>query len=156
MENTNTGTKKAIENGSGEKTGIIEKVSETAGKIQEQVKAKTEQLGETAGKAKEKVSDNLATAADTVHTKADSAQKVLDETADKAAEYAHQAINKANQYGHRTADALSSSSEYIKNFDYEETKEQVIETLREKPQIGFALAGILGLIIGLLIGGRRK
>lgn len=156
MGNTNVGTKTVNEDGSTEMSGIINKVGETASKIQEQVKAKTEQFGETAGKAKEKVSDNLANAAGTVHTKADTAQEVLDKSADVINEYAHQAINKVNEYGHRTADALESSSEYLKNFDYEETKEQVIETLREKPQIGFALAGILGLIIGLLLGRSRK
>ena len=156
MENTNLGTKTAKENSSSDANGIINKVGETAGKIQEQVKAKTEQLGETAGKAKEKVSDNLANAAGNIHTKADSAQEVLDKKADVINEYAHQAIDKANKLGHRTAEALDSSSEYIKNFDYEGTKDQVIETLREKPQLGFALAGILGLIIGLLIGRRNS
>lgn len=156
MENTNLGPKKATEIGSSETNNIVNKVSETATKIQEQLKAKTEQLGETAGKAKEKVSENLANAAGTVHTKADTAQEVLDEKADVLNEYAHQTINKANQYGHRAADALESSSEYLKNFDYEETKDQIIETIREKPQIGFALAGILGLIIGLLLGRRNS
>ena len=159
MGNSNAGTKKVREKSSPKITdasGIVNNVAETAAKLQEQVKVRTGQIGETVGKAREKVSANLINVAGSIHTNADNAQKILDEKADKFNDYAHQALNKANQLGHRTADALDSSSNYIKNFDYEETKEQVIETFREKPQLGFALAGIFGLIVGLLIGRRSS
>lgn len=142
MENkTGTATKQITEN--------IENFSESTDKFKDKV---VQKVGET----KDKVTENLSTAASKIHEKSDTAQEFLDTRADNFNEYAHQAIEKANQYGHRAADALNSSSEYISNFDYDKTKQQVVETLKEKPQIGFAVAGLFGLIIGLLLGRRNS
>lgn len=158
MANTNTGAKTAANtnNDTARTSDLLQKANEAAEKFRDEVKNRTDQLGESMGKAKVKVSDNLANAAESVHTKADSAQEYLDGKADKLNDYAHQTIDRANQYGHRTADVLNNSSEFIKNFDLVETKDQLVETLREKPQIGLAIAGIFGLIIGLLIGRRSN
>lgn len=142
MENkTGTATKQIKEN--------IENVSESAENFKDKV---VQKVGET----KEKVTDNLSTVADKFHEKSDTAQEFLDTRADNINQYAHQAIDKVNQYGHKAADAINSSSEYLNNFDYESTKRQVVGTIKEKPQVGFAIAGIFGLLIGLLIGRRNS
>ncbi|MGI8885145.1 MAG: hypothetical protein ACR2IA_12970 [Pyrinomonadaceae bacterium] len=130
--------KETIENGTNSTENIKDKV--------------VQKVGET----KEKVTENLSTAADKFHEKSDTAQEFLASGADNLNEYAHQAIGKVNQIGHRAADALSSSSDYINNFDYEKTKQQVVETIKEKPQIGLAIAGLFGLIIGLILGRRNS
>ncbi len=138
---TGTATKQVQEN--------IENVSESTENLKDRVAQK---VGET----REKFSENLSNAAHRIHEKSDSAQEFLDLRADNLSEYAHQAIEKANHLGHRAADALSNSSEYINNFDFEKTKQQVVETIKEKPQIGIAVAGLFGLIIGLLLGRRNS
>ena len=128
---------------------------------------KVENLKNKADEVKEKVTNNLSGAADKVHTRVDSAQEFLDEKTDKAGElakqaaakaneYAHQTIDKANQIGQKAATAISSSSDYIRNFDLEETKQQVKESFKEKPELTVAIAGIFGLLIGLLIGRKSK
>lgn len=131
-------------------------VRENVGNISESTDNLKEKVAQRVGETREKFSENLSNAASKVHEKSDSAQEFLDARADNLSEYAHQAIKKANNIGHRAADALSNSSEYINNFDYEKTKQQVVETIKEKPQIGFALAGLFGLIIGLLLGRRNS
>ena len=142
MENkTGTAAKQIKEN--------LDNVSNSTEKLKDKV---VQKVGET----KEKVTENLSTAADKFHEKSDTAQEFLASGADNLNEYAHQAIGKVNQIGHRAADALNSSSEYINNFDYEKTKQQVVETIKEKPQIGLAIAGIFGLIIGLILGRRNS
>lgn len=108
------------------------------------------------GETKEKITENLSAAAGKFHETSDKAQEILEDKAGNLNEYARQAIDKANQIGHRAADALNSSSEYINDFDFEKTKQQVVETIKEKPQIGFAIAGFFGLIIGLLLGRKTK
>ena len=142
MENkTGTAAKQIKEN--------FDNVSNSTEKLKDKV---VQKVGET----KEKVTENLSTAADKFHEKSDKAQELLESGAENLNEYAHQAIGKVNQFGHRAADALSSSSDYINNFDFEKTKQQVVETIKEKPQIGFAIAGLFGLIIGLLLGRKNS
>ena len=127
----------------------VENVSNSAEKLKEKV---VQKVGET----KEKVTDNLSTVADKFHEKSDVAQDFLETGVDNLNDFAHQAIGKVNQFGHKAADALSNSSEYLNNFDYKKTKQQVVGTIKEKPQVGFAIAGIFGLLIGLLIGRRNS
>lgn len=141
MKKEGTATKQVKEN--------VENITESTGNFKEKV---AQRVGDT----REKFSENLSNAANKIHEKSDTAQEFLDARADNFTEYAHQAIEKVNHLGHRAADALSNSSEYINNFDYEKTKQQVVETLKEKPQVGFALAGLFGLIIGLLLGRRNS
>lgn len=127
----------------------VENVSDSAENFKDKV---VQKVGET----KEKVTGNLSTVADKFHEKSDVAQEFLGTGADNLNEFAHQAIGKVNEFGHKAADALSNSSEYLNNFDYEKTKQQVVGTIKEKPQVGFAIAGIFGLLIGLLIGRRNS
>lgn len=142
MENkTGTATQKIKQN--------IEDNFESAENFKEKIVQKAEGT-------KERVSENLSNAANKFHERSDTAQEFLDAKADNLNEYAHQAIEKVNHFGHRAADALNTSSEYINNFDYEKTKQQVVETIKEKPQIGIAVAGLFGLIIGLLLGRRNS
>jgi len=139
--NTNTATKKAFEN--------IEETKNTA-------QTKIDQYLETSNvkleNAKGKISENLAGAAETLHTKADTAQEYLKEKADKLNETAHEKIEKANQFGHRAATAIESSSDYVKNFDIAEAGNKIKTTVKKNPQVGIALAGIFGLLIGILVG----
>lgn len=142
----------------------MEKKNGTAAK---QVKENTENISgstenfkekvvQKVGETKEKVTGNLSNLADKLHERSDSAQEFLDVRTDTFNEYAHQAIQKANQFGHRAADALNSSTDYINNFDFDKTKQQVVEKIKEKPQIGMAIAGLFGLIIGLFLGRRNS
>jgi ElaB/YqjD/DUF883 family membrane-anchored ribosome-binding protein len=138
---TGTATKQVREN--------VENISESTENFKEKV---VQKVGET----KEKVTGNLSNLANKLHERSDSAQEFLDGRTDNLNEYAHQAIGKANQFGHRAADALNSSTDYINNFDFDKTKQQVVETIKQKPQIGLAIAGLFGLIIGLLLGRRNS
>lgn len=117
---------------------------------------KVENLKNKANEVKEKVSANLSGAAKTVHSKANKAGEYAQQAADKAGEYAHQAVDKANQFGHKAADAIASSSEYLKNFDLDEKKQQVKETFKENPGLTVAVAGIFGLLLGLLLGRKKQ
>lgn len=134
-------------------TGTVKKqIEENFNSAKETTENLKEKVVQKASETKEKVTGNLSTAADKVHEKSDSAQNFLDSRADTLNDYAHQAIGKANKFGHRAAEALSNSSDYINNFDYEKTKHQVVKTVKDKPQIGLAIAGIFGLLIGLIVG----
>ena len=115
-----------------------------------------EKIVQKVGETKGKVTENLSNAASKVHEKSDTALEFLDSGADNLNKYAHQAIEKANQFGHRAADAINNSSEYINNFDYNKSKQQVVKTVKDNPQIGFAIAGLFGLIIGLFIGRKNS
>ncbi|HQU83541.1 MAG TPA: hypothetical protein PKY59_10465 [Pyrinomonadaceae bacterium] len=139
--NTNTATKKVTEN--------IEDVKNTA---KEKVGQYLETSGEKISNVKEKLSDNLAGAAEKLHKNSDSAQDYLNKKADQFNEIAHEKIEKANQFGHRAAATLEGSSDYVKNFDFAEAGNKIKTTVKQKPQIGIALAGIFGLLIGLLVG----
>lgn len=75
---------------------------------------------------------------------------------EKVGEYAQQGLEKANQYKQQAADALASSKDYIKNFDYSAAGQQIKTTVKEKPEVSIAIAGIFGLLIGLLIGRRTR
>jgi ElaB/YqjD/DUF883 family membrane-anchored ribosome-binding protein len=154
--NNNTGTQNALEetdlsNGAvqGENTSLTESLSDT-------VEPYTERIAEKLTAVKLKVSDNLSGAAEKIHSSSDAAQDYLFDKSDKVNTFAHHTIEKANNLGHRAADALDASSGYIKNFDLAETKGQVLNTVKERPEISLAIAGFSGLLIGLLIGRSLK
>lgn len=139
------------------KTGTATKqFKENTENIFESTENFKEKVVQKVGETKEKVTGNLSNLANKLHERSDTAQEFLDVRTDNFNEYAHQAIHKANQFGHRAADALNSSTDYINNFDFDKTKQQVVETIKEKPQIGMAIAGLFGLIIGLLLGRRNS
>ena len=155
MNNTNdTATKQAKENEANLKNDIAIKAQYTINKVKAQASNKAEQISEITATYKAKVSDNLSGAAKKVHQKSDTAQDFLSKQADKANEYTHQAIKKVNQISHRAADALKTSSEYVKNFDLAETTQQVKKTIKQKPGLSLGIVGIFGLLIGLLVGRR--
>lgn len=154
MSNSNSTATKQVKDDI-QKTNVSDKTENTIDKLKKEVQAKAEQFGETAGNYKEKVSDNLAGAADKIHAKSDTAQGFLSDKADIINEYAQNTIEKVNQIGHRAADALSNSSEYVKNFDISETRQQVKNSIKDKPELSIAIAGVFGLLIGLLIGRKR-
>jgi ElaB/YqjD/DUF883 family membrane-anchored ribosome-binding protein len=124
--------------------------------VKDELKNKFGQLGDKATVYKEKVSDNLLTAAEKVHEKSDTAQTYLDQKADSVNEFAHQTIGKANEFGHRAAEALNTSSDYVRNFDFEETRGQLKTSIQKRPEVSIAIAGIFGLMLGLLIGKRAR
>ncbi len=156
MNNSNNTATKQVKDDIAEiKDNITSKAENTIDKVKQGVQVKAEQIGETAGNYKGKVSGNLAGAADKVHEKSDTAQGFLSDKADVINEYAHNTIEKVNQIGQRAADVLANSSDYIKNFDIAETRQQVKTTIKDKPELSIAIAGIFGLLIGLLIG-RKK
>ena len=139
------------------KTGTATKqIKENMENVSEPTENFKDKMAQKVGETKEKVTGNLSNLANKLHESSDSAQEFLDVRTDSFNEYAHQAIGKANQFGHRAADALNVSTDYINNFDFDKTKQQVVETIKEKPQIGLAIAGLFGLIIGLLLGRRNS
>lgn len=117
-----------------------------------------ENLDNTADKTavlKDKVSNNISNIADKLHQGAVSGKTFLNDRTDKVNALAHQALEKASEIGHRAADAVGNSSEYIKNFDLEETKESVKAAVKEKPEYLLLAVGVLGLAVGYLLG-RKK
>ncbi len=104
---------------------------------------------------KETVADKFAGAADVVHEKADAAQHVLNDKADRVNEVAHNAIEKINYFGHKAAESLERSSDYVRDFDLSETRRNLTNRVGERPEMSLAIAGIVGLALGLLIGRRR-
>lgn len=139
--NSNTATKKVKDN-----------IKEAAAAAEAKIGQYLENSSEKLESAKSKVSDNLSGAAEKIHKNSDTAQVYLKEKADKLNETAHKKIEKANEFGHRTASAIETSSDYVKNFDIAEAGNKIKNTVKQKPQIGIALAGIFGLLIGLLVG----
>jgi ElaB/YqjD/DUF883 family membrane-anchored ribosome-binding protein len=124
--------------------------------VKEELKNKFSQFEDKANIYKEKVSDNLSGAAGKVHEKSDTAQEYLNQKADSVNDFAHQTIGKANELGHRAAEALNTSSDYVRNFDLEEAGTRIKTTVQQRPEISIAVAGIFGLMLGLLIGRRVR
>ncbi len=153
--NNDTATRQVKESTEELKNSVADKTANAVEKLKQEVQARANQIGDVAIGYKGKVSENMSVAADKVHQKSDTAQDFFSDKADLVNEYAHQTIGKVNQIGHKAADVLSVSSEYVKNFDIAETRQQVKETIREKPGASLAIAGVFGLLIGLLMG-RKK
>lgn len=160
----NTGTRTASDNLNINETGnvtqtgaaiqnVAESLAETVDGSAESLK---EQFSEKIGAFKEKVSDNLSGIAGKVHDGSDTAQDFLIDKTDKVNTYAHHTIEAANHLGHRAADALDASSGYVRNFDLAETRQQVMATIKQRPEVSIAVAGVFGLLIGLLIGRSSK
>lgn len=146
-----TGTKQVKDQLNNNQESLTVKSDEVVKNLKSQAQDKIEAVGSNIEALRDKVSTNLSGVAEAVHTKADTAQEFLDNKTDKFSDYAHQAIGVANTYGHRAAGALETSSEYVKKIDINETGQQLKNTL-QKPQVGLAVAGILGIFVGLLIG----
>ena len=154
----NTGTKSAADNFDLNNAGVAleNTAAEIGNSVNNAAETVKEPFSEKVGAFKEKVSENLSGIAEKVHERSDSAQDYLLEKSDKVNSYAHQTIEAANQFGHRAADALDASSGYVKNFDLAETRHNVMETIKQRPEVSIAVAGVFGLLIGLLIGRSSK
>lgn len=146
--------------------GLLEPTG-TLNLVKDDLKTKFTKIEDKANVYKEKVSDNLLGVAQKVHEKSDTTSTYLDQKvdsinefthakADTINEFAHHTIEKANHIGHRAADALSSSSDYLRNFDFEEARGQIKTTIQQKPELSLAVAGIFGLMLGLMIGRRAR
>lgn len=143
--NIETATKRAKTNFADKKDNIeggVNQALENSGKKLENIKGK--------------VSENLAEAADKLHKNSDTAQEFLSVKADRFNKFAHGKIEKANQLGHRAANVLENSSDYVKKLDFSETGDKIKKTVSQKPQVGIALAGVFGLLIGLLVGRKTR
>lgn len=101
---------------------------------------------------KGRVSNNISNIADKIHHGADSGKAFLDERVEKTNVLAHQALDKASQIGHQAADAISSSSEYIKNFDLENAKDSVKTAIKDKPEALVLAVGIIAFAVGYMVG----
>ncbi len=129
--------------------------------------AMKESVEESGANLKFKLADNLSTAANTVHDKSDSVKEAADSGIDKtknviesglgkANSMAHTAVAKANSLGHRTASVMESTSQYVKDFDLAEAKEELKAKVAAKPELSLITAGFFGLAIGLLVGSRFR
>lgn len=107
-----------------------------------------ENMSDKSATLKEKVSDNISNISDKIHQGADSGKTFLNDRTEQANVLAQQAFDKASE-------AVSNSSEYIKNFDLEGTKESVKSAVKENPEILLITVGILGLAVGYLLGKRN-
>lgn len=116
------------------------------------VEKNQENMTEKAETLKEKVSENISAVADKINQGADSGKAFLNDSAEKVNTLAHQALDKAGDIGQRAANVVGDSSEYIKNFDFEETRESVKNAIKEKPEIALITVAVLGLAVGYLLG----
>ena len=137
---TNTATKQVKEASADKKVNLV-------GNTDQEIQNKSDQDGVSANSSKEKVSDNLTSTADKIQQKSDTAQGFLSDKADVINEYAHHTIEKANQIGHRAADVLANSSDYVKNFRYCRNSTTMKNTIKEKPELSIAIAGVFGLLL---------
>lgn len=101
---------------------------------------------------KVRLADNLSTAASKVHDGSDRAENALNAGVDKVHDYAQNTVHKANVLAHKTANALESTSDYVKDFKLSEAEEQLRATVANRPAVSLAAAGFFGLAVGLLIG----
>jgi ElaB/YqjD/DUF883 family membrane-anchored ribosome-binding protein len=108
--------------------------------------------GEKLHLLKESVAENLSATAGSVHDRSDAAQAYLDQKADSVNEFAHRTIGKVNYLGHKTADALETSSGYLKELDLAEKRQMIKANISRRPEISIAVAAAFGLTIGLLLG----
>lgn len=126
------------------------------GKATKQVKEKIEENLESATDKAEnlkgRVSDNISNIADKIHQGTDSGKAFLDDRVEKTNVLAHEALDKASRIGHQAADAITNSSEYIKNFDIENARESVKNAVKEKPEVLILAVGVLGFAVGYLLG----
>lgn len=116
------------------------------------VEENLEKANDKAATLKDKVSDNVSNIADKLNQGADSGKELLNNGAEKVNALAQQALDKAGDIKNIATDAVSNSSEYIKNFDLEETKESIKAAIKEKPEIVLITVGVLGLAVGYLLG----
>src|SRR5690606_17905763 len=122
----------------------------TEKKADEVVKNVTNTIDGKADGFKFKLADNLASAASAVHDRSDRAENVLTAGVDKAHDYAQNTVHKANVLAHKTADAIESTSGYVKEFKLAEAEEQLRTTVANRPGTSIAVAGLFGLTVGLM------
>ena len=91
---------------------------------------KLDQLNQKVETYQEKVLDNVSNVVEKVRRNSDAAQEFLSGKAELFNEYANS----------------------IKDFDFEQTKEKVIKSVRKNPELSLAVAGVVGLLIGFLVG----
>lgn len=87
--------------------------------------------------------------------KAESIRKYLDDKKDIVNEYAQNTIHKVNELSQRASEVFSGSADYVKNFDFDNAKNQLETRVREKPGMSLVIAGGLGLLIGLIVRKRK-
>jgi len=132
-------------------------------KAKESIEAIEQKLGET----QEVAADKLASTAENLHERSDNVKEFLSEKAEKiedtvrtktyeAGDLTQQTIEKVNKIGHKAADVVESSSDYVRDFDPTRVKETVIMTVREKPELTIAAAGLFGLFLGFLVGRKSR
>jgi len=120
-----------------------------------------------AANLKFKLADNLSSVASTVHDRSDTvrtaadsgldrAKDVMETGIEKANDLAHSAVAKANNLGHKTATAMESTSDYVKDFDIAEVTNELRSKVAARPELSLAAAGFFGLAVGLLIGNRFR
>lgn len=156
MSNSNNAATKQVKDNLKEtKNDVLSNTENIIDEAEQKVLAKSDQVADTTKDYKGKVSENLSGAADKAQEKFNTAQGFLSDKADIVNEYAHYTIERANQIGHKAADVLVSSSDYVKNFDFTETRQQIKTKIKDQPELSIVAAGIFGLLIGLIIG-RKK
>jgi len=69
-------------------------------------------------------------------------------------EAADQGVESGSAYGRQASEWLDQSSEYIRQFDYEQVDARVREYVRQSPGRSLLIAGAVGLIIGAIL--RRR
>ncbi len=121
----------------------------------------------TITKGQDRVADTLSNTAESIHSKADTAKAYLSSKAKnaedllrkktyEAGDRAQQTIGKGNELGHKTAEALSRSSEYIRDFDANQAKDQMLASLKRRPEMTLTAVGLFALAIGFLVGRRSR
>lgn len=91
---------------------------------------------------KSSTSENIKTAI------ADKMHKVSAAVGERAAN--QDAQSAMAQYGKQAAEVLDESADYIEQFDYEQADAKVREYVRQNPGLTLLIAGVTGLIIGVI------
>lgn len=105
---------------------------------------------------KDNASESLSKKTDTTEESIFTEHSFLSDKVEQIGTFAQQTFDKASNLGTRATQAISNSAEYVKNIDVGKARDTVKNTVAEKPELSIAIAGITGLIIGLLIGRTRK
>lgn len=105
---------------------------------------------------KGKFSDSVSNINASVEKGVEELKSNLSDKTERLTEMAQQTLEKANNLGSRASDAVKDSASYVRSLDFEQAGAAVKKVMKEQPGLSIAIAGVAGLIVGLIVARRLK